>query len=118
MTRQLKAREQQQEERRKQLTVYQNPVKSMRLFGWVIWDYGVHIIQKCWAHPIILFVFVALLLLFMILFEFQITKPIAERIYMEGFWVLYWMILGILSSIGFGTGMHSGLLFLFPHIGQ
>ncbi len=28
----------------------------------------------------------------------------------------WWMGLGILSSIGLGTGMHSGLLFLFPHI--
>jgi len=34
-------------------------------------------------------------------------------------WVSYlvwWLGLGILSSIGLGTGMHSGLLFLFPHI--
>jgi len=30
--------------------------------------------------------------------------------------VLWWLALGILSSIGLGTGMHSGLLFLFPHI--
>lgn len=29
---------------------------------------------------------------------------------------LYWLVLGVLSSIGLGTGMHSGLLFLFPHI--
>ncbi|GET89990.1 hypothetical protein, conserved [Leishmania tarentolae] len=29
---------------------------------------------------------------------------------------LYWVVLGVLSSIGLGTGMHSGLLFLFPHI--
>jgi hypothetical protein len=34
-------------------------------------------------------------------------------------WFLYvtwWVGLGILSSIGLGTGMHSGLLFLFPHM--
>lgn len=30
--------------------------------------------------------------------------------------VVWWSGLGILSSIGLGTGMHSGLLFLFPHI--
>lgn len=28
----------------------------------------------------------------------------------------WWVGLGVLSSIGLGTGMHSGLLFLFPHI--
>mgnify|MGYP000847479846 CR=1 FL=1 len=35
------------------------------------------------------------------------------------FWALYatwWIGLGVLSSIGLGTGMHSGILFLFPHI--
>jgi hypothetical protein len=34
-------------------------------------------------------------------------------------WTLYivwWVGLGVLSSIGLGTGMHSGLLFLFPHM--
>ncbi|CAD7961291.1 unnamed protein product [Amoebophrya sp. A120] len=30
--------------------------------------------------------------------------------------ILWWVILGILSSVGFGTGLHSGLMFLFPHI--
>lgn len=29
---------------------------------------------------------------------------------------IYWVALGVLSSVGLGTGMHSGLLFLFPHI--
>lgn len=29
---------------------------------------------------------------------------------------LWWVGLGVLSSIGLGTGMHSGLLFLFPHM--
>lgn len=33
------------------------------------------------------------------------------------FWyAVWWVGLGILSSIGLGTGMHSGLLFLFPHM--
>jgi len=30
--------------------------------------------------------------------------------------VLWWVGLGILSSVGLGTGMHSGLLFLWPHV--
>jgi len=29
---------------------------------------------------------------------------------------IYWFILGILSSIGLGSGLQTGLLFLFPHI--
>ncbi|DBA04851.1 TPA: hypothetical protein N0F65_004488 [Lagenidium giganteum] len=30
--------------------------------------------------------------------------------------VVWWIGLGVLSSVGLGTGMHSGILFLFPHI--
>ncbi|KAK9815151.1 hypothetical protein WJX73_008909 [Symbiochloris irregularis] len=30
--------------------------------------------------------------------------------------VVWWLGLGVLSSVGLGTGMHSGLLFLFPHL--
>ncbi|KAG5190834.1 hypothetical protein JKP88DRAFT_352527 [Tribonema minus] len=29
---------------------------------------------------------------------------------------VWWVGLGVLSSVGLGTGMHSGVLFLFPHI--
>jgi hypothetical protein len=28
----------------------------------------------------------------------------------------WWLGLGVLSSVGFGAGMHSGLLFLLPHV--
>lgn len=30
----------------------------------------------------------------------------------------WWIVLGILSSVGFGTGLHSGIMFLFPHVMQ
>jgi hypothetical protein len=33
-------------------------------------------------------------------------------------WNGYWIILGILSSVGLGTGLHTFLLFLGPHIAQ
>lgn len=28
---------------------------------------------------------------------------------------IWWFVLGILSSVGFGTGLHSGIMFLWPH---
>lgn len=30
----------------------------------------------------------------------------------------WWLGLGVLSSIGLGSGLHSGILFLFPHIAK
>lgn len=56
------------------------------------------------------------------------TSPEVQRrraAFVHGWWreaeywmadAVYWVVLGVLSSIGLGTGMHSGLLFLFPHI--
>lgn len=29
---------------------------------------------------------------------------------------MWWLILGVLSSIGFGSGLHSGIMFLFPFV--
>ena len=31
-------------------------------------------------------------------------------------YIVWWVGLGILSSIGLGSGMQTGLMFLFPHI--
>ena len=31
-------------------------------------------------------------------------------------YIVWWVGLGVLSSIGMGTGLQSGVLFLFPHI--
>jgi len=31
---------------------------------------------------------------------------------------LWWLVLGVLSSIGFGTGLHSGIMFLWPFVMQ
>lgn len=54
--------------------------------------------------------------------DHPLSKP---ALYSGGVWrelayiaadVLWWLALGVLSSVGLGTGMHSGLLFLFPHI--
>ena len=30
--------------------------------------------------------------------------------------VVWWVGLGVLSSVGLGSGMHSGLIFMFPHV--
>lgn len=39
-----------------------------------------------------------------------------ENIRMNSFFVFYWVGLGVLSSVGLGTGLHTFLLYLGPHI--
>ncbi|XP_075226092.1 vacuole membrane protein 1-like isoform X2 [Lycorma delicatula] len=43
-------------------------------------------------------------------------KPIMEYIQRKILFCLYWLGLGILSSIGLGTGLHTFVLYLGPHI--
>jgi len=60
-----------------------------------------------------------------VLFSFAllctIPGPLQNGMYMfheEFFWMAYWIILGVASSIGLGTGLHTFVLFLGPHIAQ
>jgi TM2 domain-containing membrane protein YozV len=39
-----------------------------------------------------------------------------ELIRKNGFFVTYWIGLGVISSIGLGTGLHTFILYLGPHI--
>lgn len=34
------------------------------------------------------------------------------------FWYIWWVLLGVASSIGLGSGLHTFLLFLGPHIAK
>lgn len=102
--------------RRASLTVFRSPFRTVHaLFActrisaakgayWII------------GHP--LFVFI-LLPVFLCYTGLKVTGFAGNRVVELETWILYvvwWVGLGILSSIGLGTGMHSGLLFLFPHI--
>ncbi|GFR43389.1 hypothetical protein Agub_g4464 [Astrephomene gubernaculifera] len=68
------------------------------------------------GHPVTLLVIVPALLAYSFTkyggYKQEVLTEIEELIK----YVVWWVGLGVLSSIGLGTGMHTGLLFLFPHI--
>lgn len=45
-------------------------------------------------------------------------QAILQGTYKKLLWCLYWIGLGILSSVGLGTGLHTFLLYLGPHIAK
>lgn len=45
-------------------------------------------------------------------------QKLLDDSYKKLLWCLYWTGLGILSSVGLGTGLHTFLLYLGPHIAQ
>eukprot|EP00240_Pyramimonas_obovata_P001895 CAMPEP_0118921994 /NCGR_PEP_ID=MMETSP1169-20130426/1086_1 /TAXON_ID=36882 /ORGANISM="Pyramimonas obovata, Strain CCMP722" /LENGTH=451 /DNA_ID=CAMNT_0006862807 /DNA_START=42 /DNA_END=1397 /DNA_ORIENTATION=+ len=49
-------------------------------------------------------------------FHYQPVQDWQAEVDRNTAYFMWWVGLGVLSSIGLGTGMHSGMLFMFPHI--
>lgn len=102
--------------RRSQMTLFRAPgttighfLASASVGAWSSFRWLSH-------HPATLFVMVPLLSLYSAV---KVAGVAQQEIRETELWVEYavwWIVLGVLSSIGFGSGMHSGLLFLFPHM--
>jgi membrane protein YqaA with SNARE-associated domain len=69
------------------------------------------------SNQIFLFGFLPVLVIY--IFGISIEgahRPLFNEVSIWVEFIIWWVGLGVLSSVGLGTGMHSGLLFLFPHI--
>lgn len=117
-------------EARENITLVKAPVKTLTLAVFGIVDYVVYYTSVLLKSYLTWFLLVPFLVGWMALkLHFapdMFSEPIcgqkeagplwwAELYFKEFSW---WLILGILSSVGFGTGLHSGIMFLFPHVMQ
>jgi len=65
----------------------------------------------------IFYLTIPLIILYLIFNNIEgIHQDLLTEIEKNVLFVIWWLGLGVLSSIGLGTGMHTGILFLFPHI--
>ena len=66
------------------------------------------------SHPVLLYAGLPVFVVHMVM------RSVGNEMFMEAerllLFAVWWLGLGVLSSIGLGTGMHTGMLFLFPHI--
>eukprot|EP01041_Mallomonas_annulata_P010127 gene10127-21111_t len=104
-------------EERLHITLRKKPLLTLKLFGAGLYKVLKNSGEYMISHP----VFSCLVLpasVMWICLE-QIPGPYTEAINLIEFtiqYVIWWVGLGILSSIGLGSGLQSGVLFLFPHI--
>eukprot|EP00889_Picochlorum_renovo_P001911 jgi/Picre1/28941/NNA_004335.t1 len=101
---------------RTRLTLFGSPLLTLKYFYLSALDSIWLFVRWTVAHPATLFVVLPVLVLYVFLKIAGVQEDTIEQIEFSSEFVVWWMGLGILSSIGFGSGMHSGLLFLFPHI--
>ena len=101
------------------LTLWSRPVETTRLFLIVLFNFLMRPVRWCLDMSnakIVGPVAAALLALYAARFvEGPHLTPMKEL--EHKFWyVVWWFGLGVASSVGLGTGAHTGTLFLFPHV--
>ena len=104
-------------ERREKLTFRLNPIRTVIVFSEGSAKSIYEFVVSCYNHPVFLFIILPATLLWYVLE--RIDGPHSPFIRTLDFcieYLVWWVGLGILSSIGLGTGLQSGVLFLFPHI--
>jgi len=100
------------EEQRKSLSILRKPVTTLYYFNLMVWKLIISGIRSTYHRKAVRRTATLCLAIYLGL---KVTER-AEAIEAAFGFISWWVGLGILSSIGLGTGMHSGLLFLWPHV--
>mmetsp|Transcript_8594 Transcript_8594/g.14564 ORF Transcript_8594/g.14564 Transcript_8594/m.14564 type:complete len:208 (-) Transcript_8594:9-632(-) len=104
-------------DRENNVTLMQQPCRTLRLCGLAMCMGAQSTISSIMSHPIALRVVAPSILMWLLL----TVAPGFHQYYIQAFnfcieYVIWWLGLGILSSIGLGNGLPTGVMFLFPHI--
>lgn len=105
-----------QHSRRKRITLLHAPLKTLAYCTLAGCSFFHRAVRYVASHAATLWLLIAVAGLAA---AAQLEGPHSGAIWELWIWLkvtVWWVGLGVLSSIGLGSGMHSGLLFLFPHI--
>ncbi|XP_076801203.1 vacuole membrane protein 1-like isoform X2 [Clavelina lepadiformis] len=104
-------------EERGQLVLWKQPITTLKYFFLECTLKLSKSIYKMWERKLtVLFIF---LLMMLVAVLYHTEGPHTTYFHLwrkEILWCSYWVGLGILSSVGLGTGLHTFLLYLGPHI--
>ncbi|XP_071944239.1 vacuole membrane protein 1-like [Antedon mediterranea] len=110
-------RRQQEREERASLTVWRKPIQTVYYFLLEICVIMVGWGNRLWLNKKkVSLGFVTLVLLCACCILDGPHQAYLNSTWAKISWCLYWVGLGILSSVGLGTGLHTFLLYLGPHI--
>jgi len=103
---------------RTKLNIYHHPLLISKYFCLYLFDTFQQIGTFIISNLILIFFLVVIITGSIYLIE---TNADSEKLHILRstlFWYGYWIVLGVLSSIGLGTGLHTFVLFLGPHIAE
>ena len=99
------------------ISLFSQPLTTMSLFLAISVRSAVSGVRFFLLHPVVKFFLFPITLAAVA--GYQLDGPHKATLDIIYFWlsyVVWWVGLGVLSSIGLGSGIHSGILFLFPHV--
>ncbi|XP_063675898.1 vacuole membrane protein 1-like isoform X2 [Bolinopsis microptera] len=107
------------EAERKNITLWRSPLKTFYYFGWQTFDELCKGFKFAKLHKLNIAVTAGVTLAILLF----LNIPGAQQKYVvwlnkEIWWSVWWVGLGILSTVGLGTGLHTFILYLGPHIAQ
>ena len=98
-----------------EVSLFKNPIICLSVMLQIIFEKARDVIVYIITHKILLLFIIGYCILNLI--ETPLTDKVLH-VNMIGKHLLYWLVLGIASSIGLGTGLHTFVLYLGPHIAK
>ncbi|XP_054481675.1 vacuole membrane protein 1-like [Anoplopoma fimbria] len=110
-------RKQRDREECETLVLWKKPVLTLHYFTLELLVTLKEWLLRLWQQRQTVFGLLILLILLFIAYCFEgAHQKYVHYMERKTLWCLYWVGLGILSSVGLGTGLHTFLLYLGPHI--
>ncbi|XP_030764304.1 vacuole membrane protein 1 isoform X2 [Sitophilus oryzae] len=102
---------------RENIVLWKKPLLTLEYFvrecGELLAHYGKNVL----ANKLLVTLFgISVLFLYLLVNLQGPHHQVVQGVYKKILWCLYWTGLGVLSSVGLGTGLHTFLLYLGPHI--
>ncbi|RKP25842.1 vacuole membrane protein 1 [Syncephalis pseudoplumigaleata] len=101
------------------ISIYRDPVLITHHFALYLLEEASHAVRVALSYTRTVAFMAAVVLLYAAAYLVPgPVQPLAMHIQSEITWAGYWILLGIASSVGLGTGLHTFVLFLGPHIAE
>ncbi|XP_058057119.1 vacuole membrane protein 1-like [Anopheles bellator] len=100
----------------KTLVLWKSPLKTMKYASFEVLFLIKTNLQRLMHQRVLVILLISLLLSILALVCTPGQHHLIEVFKNKGFFMFYWMGLGVLSSVGLGTGLHTFILYLGPHI--
>ncbi|KAI4454613.1 membrane-associated progesterone receptor component-related [Holotrichia oblita] len=104
---------------RESIVLWKKPLLTLEYFGKEVFELSCIYGNKLFEYRKLVLLLVSVLITFAVTLNLDGPhQSFIQQWYKKLLWCLYWTGLGILSSVGLGTGLHTFLLYLGPHIAQ